>query len=158
MANVSATEENTEPTKSGVVIEHLAGNDLSREEISAKIHQSLKARGIDATSMSIDLENLLSGSQKVFIMPPAKDLPLESNVEVYAEDHEFMPLTNEKTLSKKAARYVLNNRPNSALVTPRCYFIRPARPCTQKADRAFRAEQLPGVLKNPIGVPVVLNR
>ena len=110
-ASVTATEENTEPTKSSVVIEHFDGNDLSREEISAKIQQSLKGRGIDATSMSIDLENLLSAKQKVFIMPPAEDLPLESNVEVYAEDHEFMPLTNGKTLSKKAARYVLNYLP-----------------------------------------------
>ena len=41
-ASVTATEENTEPTKSRVVIEHFDGNDLSREEISAKIQQSLK--------------------------------------------------------------------------------------------------------------------
>ena len=63
-ASVTATEENTEPTKSSVVIEHFDGNDLSREEISAKIQQSLKARGIDAASMGIDLENLPSGSKR----------------------------------------------------------------------------------------------
>ena len=40
-----------------------------------------------------------------------KDLPLESNIEVYAEHDEFMPLTNGKTLSKKAARCVLNYLP-----------------------------------------------
>ena len=110
-ASVTATEENTEPTKSSVVIEHFDGNDLSREEISAKIQQSLKARGIDAASMGIDLENLPSGKQKIFIMRTDKDLPLESKIEVYAEHDEFMPLTNEKTLSKKAARCVLNYLP-----------------------------------------------
>ena len=103
-ASVTATEENTESTKSRVVIEHFDGNDLSREEISPKIQQSLRARGIDATGMGSDLENLLSGKQKVFIMRTDEDLPLESNAEVYAEDHEFKPLTNGKTLSKKAAR------------------------------------------------------
>ena len=110
-ASVTATEENTEPTKSSVVIEHFDGNDLSREEISAKIQQSLKARGIDAASMGIDLENLPLGQQKIFIMRTDKDLPLESNIEVYAEHDEFMPLTNGKTLSKKAARCVLNYLP-----------------------------------------------
>ena len=39
-ASVTATEENTEPTKSSVVIEHFDGNDLSRVEICAKIQQS----------------------------------------------------------------------------------------------------------------------
>ncbi|MEC7379841.1 MAG: hypothetical protein VX886_06575, partial [Pseudomonadota bacterium] len=94
-----------------MVIEHFDGDDLSREEISAKIQQSLKARGIDAASMGIDLENLPSGKQKIFIMRTDKDLPLDSNIEVYAEHDEFMPLTNGKTLSKKAARYVLNYLP-----------------------------------------------
>ena len=97
-------------------------------------------------------------SKKIFIMRTDKDLPLKSNIEVYAEDDEFMPLTNEKTLSKKAARCVLNYLPKlsagdtSWLLREACETLHP------KADRAFRAEQLPGILKDPIGVTEVLNR
>ena len=109
--SATAADVTTAKAESKIIIKKLDRDELSSDEISTKIKQSLQAQGIDPASIGIDLDNLSPGERKVVIMQTDNGEPMHQSVEVFAEDHEFMPMPNNEPLSEKAARCVLNYLP-----------------------------------------------